>query len=172
MTTYQKNIVLVGMPGSGKSTLGVLLAKELGLEFVDTDLLIQVREGQTLQEILDQNDYLFLRAVEESVLLEVDCAEPKKVIATGGSAVYSDSGMRYLKQHSVVIYLNVGIEELRRRIHNYDARGIARRPDQSFESLLEERDALYKKYADITLTAETLMPSECVDRLIQLISNV
>ena len=91
----RESVILIGMPGAGKSTLGILLAKELGLGFLDTDVAIQVEEEQTLQQILEQRGYLQLRAVEERVLLKTDCH--KKVIATGGSAVYSDKGMAYLK---------------------------------------------------------------------------
>ena len=143
------SVVLVGMPGAGKSTLGVLLAKETARDFIDTDVLIQVREGQTLQSILDTSDYLNLRRIEEEVLLTVDLTH--HVIATGGSAVYSDRGMAKLKSLGPVVFLEVALDELRRRIHNYDERGIARRPDQSFAELFAERDALYRQYADIVI---------------------
>ncbi len=140
------SIVLIGMPGAGKSTLGVMLAKEAALDFVDTDVLIQVREGKTLQDILDATDYINLRAIEEETLLSVDLSH--HVIATGGSAVYSDKGMKHLKTLGPIVFLNCSLAELRRRIHNYESRGIARRPDQSFEALFEERDLLYRRYAD------------------------
>ena len=102
MNTNHHSIVLIGMPGAGKSTLGILLAKELGLDFVDTDIAIQVREGRTLQEILDSSDYLHLREIEEQILLSEDIAG--KVVATGGSAVYSDAGMARLKETATVIF--------------------------------------------------------------------
>lgn len=142
-----QSVTLIGMPGAGKSTIGILLAKELGLDFIDTDVAIQVREGQCLQTILDSTDYLNLRRIEEEVLLEADL--DGKVVSTGGSAVYSDAGMQRLKSLGKVVYLDVPLDELRRRIHNYDNRGIARRPDQSFEALFEERNTLYLRYADI-----------------------
>lgn len=143
------SVILVGMPGAGKSTIGLLLAKELAKDFIDTDLLIQLREGCTLQSILDDSDYLNLRRIEEQVLLEASFDH--HIIATGGSAVYSDAGMQNLRRLGPVVYLDVELAELRARIHNYDNRGIARRPDQSFEDLFNERKALYQRYADITI---------------------
>lgn len=162
MTAVQ-SLVLVGMPGAGKSTLGVLLAKETARDFVDTDVLIQVREGRILQDILDESDYLNLRRIEEEVLLSVDLAN--HIIATGGSAVYSDKGMAKLKTLGPVIFLDVNLDELRRRIHNYDNRGIARRPDQSFDELFAERDALYRKYADIVIDCNGKRQEEIIEEL-------
>ncbi len=160
----RQSAILIGMPGAGKSTLGILLAKELGLGFLDTDVAIQVKTQKTLQEILEEQGYLALRQVEEEVLLETDCHE--KVIATGGSAVYSNKGMEYLKSCGVVIYLEVPIEQLRQRIHNYETRGIARRPDQTFEELFEERAALYNRYADIKIECSDRSPGEIVDDIV------
>ena len=166
----RKSVILIGMPGAGKSTLGILLAKDLGLDFLDTDVAIQVKEENTLQEILEQRGYLALRAVEENVLLTTDCHG--KVIATGGSAVYSDKGMAYLKSCGTVIYLDVPLGELRRRIHNYETRGIARRPDQSFASLFEERAVLYRKYADITAVCGDLEPGEMVVQVLEALNKI
>lgn len=155
-----KSFILVGMPGSGKSTLGVLLAKNFALPFVDTDLLIQSQQQCTLQDIIDEHGHLYLRQVEEDVILQLD-EQPPRVIATGGSAVYSEKGMLHLKRFGVVVYLCVPLSELQNRIHNYESRGIARAPDQSFESLMAERDKLYRRYADVTLetVGETLEES-------------
>ena len=143
------SIVLIGMPGAGKSTLGILLAKELGMGFVDTDVAIQVREGRTLQEILDSSNYLNLRRIEEQVLLSEEIH--RKVVATGGSAVYSEAGMARLKDGATVVFLDVPLEELQQRISNFDSRGIARKPNQSLKSLFEERCKLYRHYADIAV---------------------
>lgn len=148
MANYS-NIVLIGMPGAGKSTLGVVLAKTLGMDFVDTDITIQQREGTTLQQIMDDTDYLNLRRIESEVLQDLYLSNT--VIATGGSAVYSDAAMHHLKSRGVCIYLEASLEELTRRIHNYESRGIARAPDQTFQQVFDERCALYKHYADITL---------------------
>lgn len=149
MNAYASSLILIGMPGAGKSTIGLLLAKELAKDFVDTDILIQLRESRTLQEIIRLDGYQQLRDIEEQILLTADY--PSHIIATGGSAVYSDAGMKHLKTFGQVIFLDVALAELQRRIHNYDNRGIARRPEQSFAELFDERRALYQKYADITI---------------------
>ncbi|MEH6358017.1 MAG: shikimate kinase [Pseudomonadales bacterium] len=156
-------VILVGMPGAGKSTLGVMLAKELGLDFLDTDVSIQVHESRTLQDIMDSEGYMKLREIEEIVLLKTEANG--KVISTGGSAVYSDAGMLHLKKQGTVIFLDVTLDELRRRIHNFDTRGIARRPDQSFEELFEERCALYNKYSDIRFDCNGKTPAEILEAL-------
>ncbi|MCX2795118.1 shikimate kinase [Microbulbifer thermotolerans] len=157
------SIVLIGMPGAGKSTLGVLLAKELALDFVDTDMLIQLREGKTLQEIINESDYLNLRRIEGEVIASADL--PNHVIATGGSAVYSEEGMANLKRFGPAIFLNCSAEELRRRIHNYEQRGIAKAPGQSFEELFAERQALYRKYADITVDCDGRSLQQVLDQV-------
>ena len=154
MTTGRRNLVFIGMPGSGKSTVGVLVAKRLGLGFVDTDLLIQQQAGRTLQEIVDQDGYLALRRIEEQVLLALEVGG--QVISTGGSAVYSEAAMTHLRQNGTVVFLDIPLEEVRRRIGNYSLRGISRRPDQSLEALFEERFALYTRYADLTIKGQGL----------------
>ncbi|MFD1216325.1 shikimate kinase [Microbulbifer celer] len=148
----QGSVVLIGMPGAGKSTLGVLLAKVLAKDFVDTDVLIQLREDKTLQEIMNESDYLNLRRIEGEVLAEAKL--PNHIIATGGSAVYSEDGMRNLLRFGPAVFLNCSADELRRRIHNYESRGIAKAPGQSFEALFEERQALYRRYADIEVDCD------------------
>ncbi|AWF82044.1 shikimate kinase [Microbulbifer sp. A4B17] len=161
----RKSIVLIGMPGAGKSTLGVLLAKELALGFTDTDVLIQSREGKTLQQIMAESDYLNLRAIEGEVLAEAIL--PNDVIATGGSAVYSEKGMENLRNQGLVVFLQCSAEELRRRIHNYESRGIAKAPGQSFASLFEERQALYRQYAEITIDCDGKSLQEALDHLLK-----
>lgn len=141
------NIILIGMPGAGKSTLGVQLAKQLGLSFVDTDLLIQTQADRTLQDILDTDGYMALRAIEESTLLNLDVT--KTLIATGGSAVYSDKAMRHLKSLGCIIYLEVALESLEARVNNESSRGIARPANQTFADVFAERTPLYHQYADI-----------------------
>ncbi|WP_346836757.1 shikimate kinase [Microbulbifer sp. SAOS-129_SWC] len=159
-----KSVVLIGMPGAGKSTLGVLLAKELALDFVDTDVLIQLREEKTLQEIMNESDYLNLRRIEGEVLAAAEL--PNHVIATGGSAVYSETGMANLRRFGSIVFLNCSADELRRRIHNYESRGIAKAPGQSFEELFEERQALYRHYADITVDCDGRNLQQVLDAVV------
>lgn len=154
------NIVLIGMPGTGKSTVGLLLAKTLGKDFVDSDILIQVREGKTLQQIMDENDYLHLRQIEEQVLSDI--RGHNLVVATGGSAVYSEAAMDHLSHHGTLVYLDTPLSVLRQRIRDYDTRGIARRPEQSFEELFAERTALYRRYADVTVPGDLDSPDQVV----------
>lgn len=160
-----ESVVLIGMPGAGKSTLGVLLAKELAMDFVDTDMLIQLREGKTLQEIIDESDYLHLRHIEGEVIADAEL--PNHVIATGGSVVYSEDGMANLARFGPVVFLNCSAEELRRRIHNYESRGIAKAPGQSFAELFAERQALYRKYADVTVDCDGRDMQQVLDRVLK-----
>lgn len=154
MDTASNNIVLVGMPGAGKSTIGVLLAKQLSMGFVDTDVLIQTEEGCSLQDIVDTVGYMRLREIEERVITGLTC--DGHVIATGGSAVYSEKAVQHLRSGAATVFLHVPIGALRRRLSDLATRGIARRPDQSFEDLYEERFQLYAACADITVDCGTL----------------
>tara|TARA_B110000977_G_scaffold100231_1_gene131541 strand:- start:238 stop:753 length:516 start_codon:yes stop_codon:yes gene_type:complete len=163
------SVVLIGMPGAGKSTVGILLAKEMGLDFVDTDISIQVREGKTLQQITDQSGYLTLRDIEEQVLLAEKIIG--KVVSTGGSAVYSEAGMAHLAQDSVVIFLDVPLAALEARISNFSSRGIARHPGQSFDDLFAERSVLYHRYANICVDCSTLSIDEVLQKTLRLIAQ-
>jgi|SRR5690554_162618 len=152
MSSPQNNVVLIGMPGSGKSTLGVLLAKAAALAFIDTDLLIQSHSGQTLQSIVDGEGYEALRRIEEQVLCDLDVTG--HVIATGGSAVYSDRAMRHLKQNSIIVFLDISLTTVRQRIGDFSLRGISKRPEQTLEDLFTERHGLYTRYADVVVNGE------------------
>lgn len=165
MTAAHKSIVLIGMPGAGKSTIGILLAKELGLDFIDTDTSIQVRWGKTLQQITDESGYMVLRDYEEQVLLSENIDH--KVVATGGSAVYSDAGMALLKASATVIFLDASLPALQQRVTNFDTRGIARRPEQSFEDLFAERSLLYQRYADIRIDCGNLGVNEALQAVLE-----
>lgn len=154
MTDEKTNIVLIGMPGSGKSTVGVVLAKLLSKGFIDTDVLIQTTVSRPLQDIVDKEGYLALRHIEEEVLLGLDTEN--HVISTGGSAVYSEPAMLHLKQHGIAVFLDVTLETLMHRIDNFDTRGIARRPGQSFDDLFEERSKLYRRFADVIIDCNQL----------------
>lgn len=158
------NIVLIGMPGAGKSTIGVLLAKQTALGFVDTDLLIQSAAGRSLQAIVDREGYLALRQLEEQVLLGLSVN--KHVIATGGSAVYSERAMAHLKTNGLVIYLDVDLATLSARIDNLGTRGLAKRLDQTLADLLHERTALYQRYADLTIPCTDLSHEQVCERII------
>lgn len=172
----QKSIVLIGMPGSGKSTLGVQLAKNLALDFVDTDLLIQKYTGEPLQVTLDKQGYQALRDIECQVLCTM---EPERyghsVIATGGSAVYSEKAMTHLASFATLVYLLVPEQELLKRIGNFATRGIAKRDDQSFSDLFLERHQLYQQYAQMTLDqmsdGHSLSQQACLDELTGLMLN-
>ncbi len=137
------------MPGSGKSTIGIILAKLLSMSFIDTDVLIQAQEGRSLQDIVDREGYLALRGIEEKVILGLDCRN--HVIATGGSVVYSEAAMTHLKLDGVVVFLDVCLDTIKTRVRDLGTRGLAKRPDQSLDDLFAERYALYRKYADVTI---------------------
>ena len=144
-----KNIVLIGMPGSGKSTVGVLLAKAMKMPFIDTDLLIQKQENCYLQELINTHGINEFIKIEENVILGLD--SENTVIATGGSAVYSESAVRHLKSNGIFVFLNPKIYQLKRRLKNMQTRGIAMKSGQTLFDLYNERLPLYKKYADIEI---------------------
>lgn len=148
----KSNITLIGMPGAGKSTTGIILAKNCSLGFLDTDILIQINRQRPLQEILDERGHIYLREIEEDEVLKINIEN--NVIATGGSVAYSERAMNHLKCISTIVFLEVSFKELKKRIHNFESRGIAKAPEQSFEQLFEERQILYRKYADITVVSE------------------
>jgi shikimate kinase len=152
------NIVLVGMPGAGKSTVGVVLAKQASLGFIDTDVLIQASERRSLQSIIDSRGYMALREIEERILLSLECRG--HVIATGGSAVYSAAAMAHLAVEGVVVFLDVDLATLESRTLDLGRRGIAKHPDQSFAELFEERRRLYAAYADVTVDCRGLTHEE------------
>jgi len=154
----KSNITLIGMPGAGKSTIGIILAKNLGMGFIDTDVLIQINQQKTLQQIIDETDHLHLRAIEEQEILKLNVAN--HVIATGGSVVYSEAAMAHLLSISHVVFLDVSFDELERRIHNFESRGIAKRADQTFQELFDERRTLYRRYAEITLNGDEMDQEE------------
>ncbi len=158
------NIILTGMPGSGKSTVGVLLAKALGLGFVDIDLIIQEREGALLQEILDRRGVEAFLDAEERAVLSLRCR--RTVIAPGGSAMCRESAARHLGALGSVVYLNVPLEALTRRIRNMAQRGIAMEPGQTLADVLAYRDPLYRKYADLIVDCPLGQP---LDQTVQLV---
>jgi len=148
---HHRNIVLIGMPGAGKSTVGVVLAKSLGMRFIDTDILIQERTGRMLQEILDRDGPDAFGRIEEETVLSLHAE--RAVIATGGSVVCSEASMAHLKAGGVVVYLEISYDEMERRLKNITTRGIVLLPGQSLREMYDERVPLYERYADLTVAS-------------------
>lgn len=146
------NVVLIGMPGSGKSTVGVLLAKALGHEFIDTDLLIQRREGALLQSILDSRGAAAFLDAEEAAIRRVNCHGA--VISPGGSCVCRPGAMAHLTTLGPVVYLQLSLRTLEARIDNMSTRGIAMEPGETLADLYARREPLYRQYAHLTVAAD------------------
>ncbi|MDD1690487.1 MAG: shikimate kinase [Methanoregula sp.] len=144
-----KNIILIGMPGAGKSTMGVILAKALGRTFIDTDLAIQEKTGRLLQEIIDTEGAEAFKKIEEETVLSLRFRNA--VIATGGSVVFSEKAMEYLRKDGIVIYLTISFEVMEKRLRNITTRGIVLVAGESLRDMYNERVPLYGKYADITI---------------------
>lgn len=144
------NITLIGMPGSGKSSIGREVARMLGYEFVDIDLLVKKKAGCPLQEIIDTKGDEALVQLEEKVVLGLSI-DDGIVISPGGSIVYSDKAMKYLKERSIIIFLHTPLSRVKQQINNQDSRGIVGLKDRSFEQLFAERFPLYQKYADMSI---------------------
>ncbi|WP_446009648.1 shikimate kinase [Candidatus Electrothrix sp.] len=170
MTKAPANIILIGMPGSGKSTVGSLLASKISRNFLDTDQVIQESQGRALQDIVNTEGQAVLRVLEEHVLLNLTVQN--YVIATGGSAVYSEQGMVHLKASGLVLFLDADKITLESRIHNFSSRGLIKQPGQTFAQLFDERLPLYRKYADIIInsTGQT-QEGVCVDIIAELEKN-
>jgi shikimate kinase len=151
------------MPGAGKSTVGIILAKIMSMEFIDTDVLIQINCQQTLQQIMDRSGYLNLRKIEENEILKLNIEH--HVIATGGSAVYSPKAVDHLRSMSTILFLKVDFEEIERRIHNFASRGIAKPENQTFKELFEERQILYNRYADLIFDCNNGSQEEIAERI-------
>ena len=157
-----KNIVLIGMPASGKSTVGVILAKTLGIGFVDTDLVIQQRENALLQDIINEKGLQCFLDKERDAILSLECENC--VVATGGSVVFRDEAMQKLKRNSVIVFIDVPLK-------NIKTRGVAAPKNQTIDDIFFERLPLYKKYAEITVDTADLSPEETVSRIIFSLKN-
>ena len=154
------NVILIGMPGAGKSTVGVLLAKTLLADFTDTDLLIQKETKKALCDIISEKGTEYFIDLEEEVILKQSFVN--SVIATGGSAVYGARAMEKLKKNGIIIYLRVELPELIRRLGDITTRGIAMGKDTGIPELFAERSPLYEKYADFTIDCTGRTPEDCV----------
>lgn len=152
MNLNKRNIILIGMPGVGKSSIGVILAKTLGYEFVDTDLVIQKKENRLLREIIaEEGDERFLEIENEvNATLEAD----RCVIAPGGSVIYGQEAMEHFQKIGTIVYLKLSYEELKKRLGNLKGRGVVLKEGQTLQELYEERVCLYEKYADLVVDEE------------------
>ena len=164
MEQLKDNIALIGMPGCGKSSLGVVLAKALGYKFVDSDLLIQEREGKLLNEIIEQDGLDTFKKIEEEVNSSIKTS--KTVIATGGSVVYGPAAMAHLRDIATVVYLKLPLEEIASRLGDLNQRGVALQPGQTLAELYDERIPLYEKYADLIIDITDMDIRQSVAELI------
>ncbi len=160
-----KNIILIGMPAVGKSTIGVLLAKRLGRYFLDTDVFIQALVGRTLQEIINSDGLDKFCKLEAEHICCID--KTNCVIATGGSVVYSDSAMSCLKANGTVIYLDLPLEMIKKRLTDLNIRGVVMSKGQTLDDLYKRRTPLYEKWADITIDCRSLTHEQVVGEIIE-----
>lgn len=159
------NIVLIGMPGVGKSTIGVILAKVLGYSFLDADLLIQEQEGKLLREIIEEKGTDGFIEIENRVNASIRA--DRAIIATGGSVVYGKEAMEHLKEIGRVVYLKVSYAILEKRLADIKGRGVVLKEGQTLETLFEERSKLYEQYADIEVSEEGLDVEQTVEKLVE-----
>ena len=164
-----KNIVFIGMPASGKSTVGVVVAKRLGYKFVDTDLVIQEVEKRLLKEIIaEEGNEGFLR-IEDRVNAEIQ--EERAVISPGGSVVYCENAMRHYKETGMIVYLHTSYETINNRLHNAKNRGVVLKDGQTLKDLDEERSALFERYADLTISEEGRDLEETIEEVLRVLEN-
>ncbi len=168
--TKHKNIILIGMPASGKSTIGVVAAKRLGYEFIDTDLLIQKQEDRLLCEIIEEKGIDGFLEIENQVNRDVDVTHA--VIAPGGSVVYCKDAMEHYKKTGTVVYLQVSFETIDKRLKNAKNRGVVLKEGQTLKDLYEERCVLFEQYADITVSEEGLKLDETIEKVLDILECV
>lgn len=159
------SIILIGMPGAGKSTLGQSLATLTGLPFIDTDALIEQQLGCTLQQALDARGYLALRELEGTVISTYPWPTQPLVVATGGSAVYSTRAMQCLRKLGLCVYLQISLQTVKARVKNWQSRGFAAAPGQGLDTIFRERDALYQKFCHVAVPCDGLDQTQCLQRL-------
>lgn len=164
----KSNIVLIGMPAAGKSTIGVLLAKSYLKAFVDTDLIIQSKYSCALSDIIENEGTDAFLKIENDVIYSTEYNH--SVIATGGSAVYGKQAMEHLKNDGVVVYLKISLNEIEKRIGNIKTRGVAMKNGSDLATVYKEREPLYEKYADITVYCDGLSAEQVVDRIVEAIA--
>jgi shikimate kinase len=164
-----KNVVLIGMPGAGKSTIGVILAKVLGYRFIDSDLLIQEQEKCLLKDIIERDGLEGLLRIEEQVNSDIKVEE--SVIATGGSVIYGERAMEHLREIGTVVYIQLSYETIDNRLDNIKQRGVVFQEGQTLQDLYVERCPLYEKYAHIIVNAENLGMEEVMEKIAQEIAK-
>lgn len=157
------NVILIGMPGAGKSTVGVVLAKKIGYSFIDSDLVIQETTGKMLHEIIEEKGIDGFNKIENEVNSSISA--DKAVIATGGSAVYGSEAMEYFEQIGKIVYLQLPYEEIADRLGDLNERGVSIRDGMTLRDLYNERVPLYEKYADITINCENKMIRDIVTEI-------
>ena len=158
------NIILIGMPGCGKSTVGVVLAKAANMDFIDSDLVIQKQMGTKLSQLLDEHGDAGFREIENRI--NANLAAENSVIATGGSVVYGEEAMRHLKAIGTVVYLKLSCEAIADRLGDLHARGVTIQPGWTLRDLYNERIPLYEKWADLTVDCESLRLREVVQTIL------
>lgn len=163
------NIILIGLPGAGKSTMGVILAKTLGMKYTDTDIVIQESDGRLLQDIIDTKGTDTFLEIEERTILALNCHNT--VIATGGSAVFSRRAMEHLKSGGYIIYLKITFDEMIERLSNIRTRGIVLRKGESLPEMYTERIPLYERYADITIDCSGNHFEAAVENILDAVSR-
>lgn len=166
----KENIVLIGMPGVGKSTVGVILAKVLGYQFIDADLVIQKRENRLLHEIISEEGLEGFLKAEEKANVYIAQNEEKSIVATGGSVVYCEKAMQELKKTGRVIYLELEYDQLKKRLGNLKGRGVVLKDGQDLRGLYEERIPLYEKYADLTVNEKNLDVEQTLQKIVDRLS--
>lgn len=166
----KENIVLIGMPGVGKSTVGVILAKVLGYQFIDADLVIQKRENRLLHEIISEEGLDGFLKAEEKANVYIAQNEEKSIVATGGSVVYCEKAMQELKKTGRVIYLELEYDQLKKRLGNLKGRGVVLKDSQDLRGLYEERIPLYEKYADLTVNEKNLDVEQTLQKIVDRLS--
>ena len=168
-TLNNDNIILIGMPGAGKSTIGIVLAKVIGYTFIDSDIIIQNEKQMLLHQLIEKYGLEGFNSIENEINSKISAH--KSIIATGGSAVYGKEAMSHLKSIGTVIYLKLPYEELKERLGDLNKRGVSIKKGQTLKSLYEERIILYEKYADITIECSNKKIGRIVEEIKNALSN-
>lgn len=162
-----ENIILIGMPACGKSTIGVVLAKTMGMRFLDTDLLIQEREGALLQDLINSKGNDYFKKVEEYVLRSINAENT--IISTGGSAVYYPKAIEHFKKNGKIVYIKVSYDTIEKRLNNITTRGITMAPGETLKDLYDKRIPLYEANADFVIETDSLTVEEAIEKIVKII---